>query len=74
MADGQSSLVLEQMQYIRLKVDSIDERVGRMELRLTAVDGHLGDLLLAEYGQSSETDKIRQQLDRIERRLGPVAS
>ncbi len=69
MADNLSSLVLEHLRHIRSKVDSIDERVGRVELRLTAVDGHLGGLLLAEYGQSAEIDKIEQRLDRIERRL-----
>lgn len=69
MTDNQSNLVLEHLRHLRSKVESIDERVGRVELRLTAVEGHLGGLLLAEYGQSSEFDKIKQQLDRIERRL-----
>jgi hypothetical protein len=69
MAENQSNLVLEHLHHIRSKVDSIDERTGRVELRLTAVEGHLSSLLLGEAGQNSEIDRIKQQLDRIERRL-----
>jgi hypothetical protein len=34
-----------------------------------AVEGHLANLLLSEASQYSEIDKLKQQLDRIERRL-----
>jgi hypothetical protein len=72
MAESQSNLVPEHLRHIRSKVDSIDERTGRVQLRLAAVEGHLGGLLLAQAGQNSEIDKIKQRLDHIERRLEPA--
>jgi tetrahydromethanopterin S-methyltransferase subunit G len=50
----------------------MSDRIGRVELRLTAVEGHLANLLLAEASQNSEIDKIKRRLDRIERRLDLV--
>jgi tetrahydromethanopterin S-methyltransferase subunit G len=69
MTEDTSSLVLEHLRHLRQKLDFIDDRLGRIELRLTAVEGHLANLLLSEAGQNSEIDRIKQRLDRIERRL-----
>jgi hypothetical protein len=69
MTEDTSSLVLEHLRHLRQKLDIIDDRLGRIELRLTAVEGHLANLLLSEAGQNSEIDRIKQRLDRIERRL-----
>lgn len=69
MTEDTSSLVLEHLPHLRQKLDEIDDRLGRIELRLTAVEGHLANLLLSEAGQNSEIDRIKQRLDRIERRL-----
>lgn len=69
MTEETTSLVLEHLRHIRAKLDVIDDRLARVELRLTAVEGHLANLLLAEASQNSEIDKIKQRLDRIERRL-----
>ncbi len=62
-------LVLEHLRHIRTKVDTIDDRVGRVEVRLSAVEGHLGSLLMSEASQNAEIDKIGRRLDRIEHRL-----
>jgi hypothetical protein len=69
MADQADNLVLEHLRHIRSKADQIDDRMGRVELRLAAVEGHLASLLLAEAGQNSEIDRIKRRLERIERRL-----
>ena len=69
MAEQADNLVLEHLRHIRSKADLIDEGLGRVELRLAAVEGHLGSLLLAEAGQNSEIDRIKRRLERIERRL-----
>ena len=68
MAEQADNLVLEHLRHIRSKADLIDEGLGRVELRLAAVEGHLASLLLAEAGQNS-VDKIKRRLERIERRL-----
>ncbi len=69
MTDEMAHLVLQHLRHIRTKVDTIDERVGRVELRMSAVEGHLGNLILSEASQNAEIDKIGRRLDRIERRL-----
>jgi uncharacterized coiled-coil protein SlyX len=69
MAQETDNVVLEHLRHIRSKVDTIEERMGRVELRLAAVEGHLASLVLGEAGQNSEIDRIRRRLDRIERRL-----
>ena len=43
-----TNLVLEHLRHIRTKVDSIDNRVERVELRLSTVEGHLGNVLISE--------------------------
>ncbi|MDP1639871.1 MAG: hypothetical protein Q8L61_03025 [Hyphomicrobium sp.] len=69
MTEETTSLVLEHLRHIRTKVDSIDERVGRVELRLSSVEGHLGNVVVSEAGQNAEIDKVSRRLDKIERRL-----
>jgi hypothetical protein len=63
MTEDTSSLVLEHLRHLRQKLDSIDDRLGRIELRLTAVEGHLANLLLSEAGQNSEIDRIERRLE-----------
>lgn len=69
MTEEMTHLVLEHLRHIRTKVDSIDDRVERVELRVSAVEGHLGGLLVSESAQNAEIDKIGRRLDRIEQRL-----
>ncbi len=64
-----TNLVIEHLRHIRTKVDSIDNRVERVELRLSTVEGHLGNVLISEAGQNAEIDKVSRRLDRIEHRL-----
>ena len=59
---------IEHLRHIRATLEIVSDRIARVELRLTAVEGHLANLLLAEASQNSEIDKIKQRLDRIERR------
>jgi tetrahydromethanopterin S-methyltransferase subunit G len=69
MTEDMTHLVLEHLRHIRSKVDTIDDRVGRVELGLSAVEGHLGNLITSEATQNAEIDRIGRRLDRIERRL-----
>jgi hypothetical protein len=72
MTEETTHLVLEHLRHIRSKVGTIDDRVGRVELRLSAVEGHLGNLITSEATQNAEIDRIGRRLDRIERRLEPT--
>jgi hypothetical protein len=69
MAEDANNLVLDHLRHIRSKVDLIDDRVGRVELRLSTIEGHLASVLVGEAGQNSEIDKINRRLERIEKRL-----
>jgi uncharacterized coiled-coil protein SlyX len=69
MTDEMTDLVLEHLRHIRTKVDSTDERVGRLELRLSAVEGHLANLMVSEAAQNSAIDSLSRRLERIEGRM-----
>jgi uncharacterized coiled-coil protein SlyX len=69
MTEEMTNLVLEHLRHIRAKVDSTDERVGRLELRLSAVEGHLANIMVSEAAQNSAIDTVSRRLDRIEHRL-----
>ncbi len=64
-----TNLMLGHLRHIRTKVDTLDDKVGRVEVRLSAVEGHLGSLLTSESAQNAELDKIGRRLGRIEHRL-----
>jgi hypothetical protein len=69
MTDEMTNIELEHLRHIRTKVDSTDERVGRLEVRLSAVEGHLANMMVSEAAQNSAIDNLGRRLDRIERRL-----
>lgn len=69
MANDPDNLVLEHLRPIRTTVDETRDRLSRVEVRLSAIEGHLGKLVLSEAGQNLEIDKLRTRIDRIERRL-----
>ncbi|MEQ1650101.1 MAG: hypothetical protein ABL898_16090 [Hyphomicrobiaceae bacterium] len=69
MTDKTENLILEHLRHIRGRVDSIDERIGRVEVRLGTLEGHVGHLVQSEAGQNVELDRINRRLERMERRL-----
>lgn len=69
MTDETTSIVLEHLRHMRGKLDSIDLRLGRVEMRLSAVEGHLAQLVRSDADQNIELDRVNIRLDRIERRL-----
>ncbi len=69
MADDPKDLVLEIVRRIDRKVDDVGDRLGRVELRLSVVEGHLGSIVLSEGGQNADLDRLKARVERIERRL-----
>ena len=75
MTEETTSLVLEHLRYMRGKLDRIDFRpidlrLSRVELRLSAVEGHLAQLVRSDADQNAELDRANKRLDRIKQRLG----
>lgn len=69
MTEEMTNLVLEQLRHIRQRVDRTDEKVDTVILRLGIIEGHVANFHVSEAGQNLEIDRIRNRLDRIERRL-----
>jgi hypothetical protein len=69
MIEETTSLVLEHLRHIRSRVDGLADDMRQVILRLGAQDRHLVGLQISEVGQNTEIDRIKERLQRIERRL-----
>jgi hypothetical protein len=69
MTDEATNLVLEHLRHIRSRVDGLADDMRQVILRLGAQDRHLAGLFTSEVGQDAEIDRIKERLQRIERRL-----
>ena len=69
MADEATSIVLENLRHIRPRVDGLTNDMGQVILRLGAIERHMAGLGISDVSQNAEIDRIKQRLDRIERRL-----
>jgi hypothetical protein len=69
MSEETTHLVLEHLRHIRTKVDTLVGDMGEVKTTVVALDGHMASFHLQVAGHSSELDRIRARLDRIERRL-----
>jgi hypothetical protein len=69
MTEETTSLVLEHLRHIRSRVDGLADDMRQVILRLGAQDRHLVGLQISEVGQNTEIDRIKERLQRIERRL-----
>jgi hypothetical protein len=69
MAEEAENIVLEHLRHIRTKVDSIDQRAGMVELRLSTVESHMIGLIRAESDHHTNLDQLNRRVARIERHL-----
>ena len=69
MSEETTNLVLEHLRHIRSRVDGLADDMRQVILRLGAQDRHLVGLQISEVGQNTEIDRIKERLQRIERRL-----
>jgi len=69
MTKEMTNLALEHLRHIRTKVDRIDERVDRVELRQSALEEHLANVMLSEAAQNSAVDGVSRRLETIQHRL-----
>jgi septal ring factor EnvC (AmiA/AmiB activator) len=69
MADEPFNLVLEHLKRIQGKLDALSLEMGDIKLRMSAVEGHLGQLMLQNGTIHSRLDRFDERLSRIERRL-----
>lgn len=69
MTDELTHIVLEHLRHIRARVDKIDDDLSTLTARFGVLEGHLAQHHVTEAVQTSEIDRIKIRLDRIERRL-----
>jgi hypothetical protein len=71
MADEKDNVVLEHLRHIRSKVDSIDQRAGIVELRLSTVESHMIGLIRAEADHFTSIQQLNKRVERLERHITP---
>ena len=69
MPDEPTNIVLEHLRRIDRKVDDLAGDMRMVILRLGSIESHFGGLSISDVGQNAEIDRIKQRLDRVERRL-----
>ena len=69
MADEPANIVLEHLRRIDRKADDLVGDMRQVILRLGSIERHMAGLNISEIGQNAEIDRIKQRLDRVERRL-----
>lgn len=50
-------------------MDSLAEDMRQVKLRLGVIEGHIAATIMSDAGQNVELDRVKERLDRIERRL-----
>ena len=68
MSDAEN-LVLEQLRAIRGTLSDHGERLGRIELRLSAIEQTLGSLYALSGSDRETLNTVIRRVERIERRL-----
>ena len=69
MTEDTTNIVLEHLRHIRRAVDELRLDVSDLKLRMTAVEGTLGNIQTQLAGQSARMDRMDERIGRIERRL-----
>jgi hypothetical protein len=69
MVEEANNLVLEHLRHIRAVVDETREDVKRLVLRTGLIEQNFATTQVSEAAQNLEIDRIKDRLDRIERRL-----
>jgi len=69
MAKEPSNIVLAHLRRIDRNVEKLVDDMGEVKTAIVALDGHMASTHVQVAGHSSELDRIRARLDRIERRL-----
>ncbi len=69
MAEEPINIVLEHLRRIDRKVDGLSDDMRMVILRLRSIERHVGGFGISEVNQNAEIDRIKERLQRMERRL-----
>lgn len=62
-------LVIEILKDLQQRMTVMDDRLSRIENRLSSVDGHIGALVQSHAANSLDFDRLQARVARIEARL-----
>ncbi len=74
MSDKVDNLVLEHLRSIRGTLSDHGERLGRIELRLSAMEQTLGSLYALSGSDRETLSSLARRIERIEQRLDLASS
>jgi hypothetical protein len=69
MADEPINIVLEHLRKFDRKIDGVHEEVRSGGMRMAALERHMAGIYTSEVDRTSEIDRLRTRVERIERRL-----
>jgi hypothetical protein len=69
MAKEPDNLVLEHLRAIREVLELHSQAFTDVQLRLSGIETHMAGFQISEVRQSNELDRLRERINRIEKRL-----
>lgn len=69
MTEETTNLVLEHLRHIRAAVDEMRAQMSHFIMRMGVVERNVVTLHVSDASQNAELDRVKERLDRIERRL-----
>ena len=69
MAEEINHLMLEHLRHIRKSIGNMEADLSDLKLRVSALEGHMGQTQVQLAGMNSRLDRIDERLGRVERRL-----
>jgi outer membrane murein-binding lipoprotein Lpp len=66
---GKTDAVLDNLLYIRSKIDVMSSDVKHLDGRMGAVERHLATIYGSDVAQNREIDRLKRRVDRIEQKL-----
>ncbi|MFW2830241.1 hypothetical protein [Sphingomonas sp. ID0503] len=69
MSGNVENLVLEQLRRMNARFDNLEGDLRELKTRVTALDEHMGGVMIAVSGMNARLDRFDERLARVERRL-----
>ncbi len=69
MTEETENVVLEILKRIQTDMSDMRDDISELKMRATALDEHMGGLIIQVSGNNNRLDRMDERLKRVERRL-----
>ncbi len=69
MTEETENVVLEILKRIQIDMSDMRDDISELKMRATALDEHMGGLIIQVSGNNNRLDRMDERLKRVERRL-----